>query len=275
MAERRKPGGRRPRSNADRGGEARGGQPRGQRGAQRRSAGTRVEGGRARGRHAPAEDRKPSKHEPVHLGDEVVRELKSAARPGKGDILVKVFSDAVAAYAAGDLDDAIELGDQAKHMALRSTNAREFLGLAYYSAGRWQEAARELAAFRRIAGTDAQNPVLADCYRALGKPEKALELCDEIDPSSAEEAVWFEATIVAAGALGDMGRVDEAVSRLQRLDLDPGVAEEHHLRAWYVLADLLERVGRFTQARMWFESVASADAELTDAPERAARLAGS
>jgi tetratricopeptide (TPR) repeat protein len=69
-----------------------------------------------------------------------------------------------------------------------------------------------------------------------------------------------------------MGRVDEAIARLEQLDLEPRVAQEHHLRAWYVLGDLLEKKGRFTQARRWFESIAGVDPEITDAPERAARL---
>ena len=213
-----------------------------------------------------------SRYDPVHLSDEVVRELHFSARPTKGDILVKVFSDAVAAYAAGDVGEAIRLGDQAKHMALRSTNVREFLGLAYYSAERWKEAARELSAFRRIAGSTEQNPVIADTYRALGKPEKAIELIDEMEPGQVPEPVYFEGTIVGAGALTDLGRVDEALACLEALNLDPAIAEEHHLRAWYVLADLLERRGRFTQARSWFEAIAAADPDLTDAPERAARL---
>jgi tetratricopeptide (TPR) repeat protein len=224
-----------------------------------------------KGRAAPRTE--PASHyDPVHLSDDVIRELHASARPTKGDILVKVFSDAIAAYAAGDVNEAIRLGDQAKHMALRSTNVREFLGLAYYSAERWREAARELSAFRRIAGSTEQNPVIADTYRALGKPEKAVELVDEIQRGSVPDPVFFEGAIVAAGALVDMKDLDAALARLEALDLDPAVAEEHHLRAWYVLADLLERRGRFTQARTWFEAVAAADPDLTDAPERAARL---
>jgi tetratricopeptide (TPR) repeat protein len=246
-----------------------------------RASGGARGGGRARrttGASAEPRDRgeatyaSTSRYDPVHLSDDVVRELHSSARPTKGDILVKVFSDAIAAYAAGDVGEAIRLGDQAKHMALRSTNVREFLGLAYYSAERWKEAARELSAFRRIAGSTEQNPVIADTYRALSKPEKAVELIDEMEPERVPEPVYFEGTIVAAGALTDMGRIDDALARLEALNLDPAIAQEHHLRAWYVLADLLERRGRFTQARSWFEAIAAADPDLTDAPERAARL---
>jgi tetratricopeptide (TPR) repeat protein len=205
------------------------------------------------------------------LAKEVVQELQSTARPGKGDILVKVFADAVAAFVEEDYAEAVRLGEQAKHIALRAAGPREFLGLAYYRSGRYAEAARELAAFRRLSGSTDQNPVLADCYRALEKPAKAVEYCDEVLPSSPPE-IYYEANIVGAGALADMGRLDEAIARLESLDLRPEVAEPHHVRAWYVVADLLERKGRFTQAREWFEAAAAADPDGTDAAERAARL---
>lgn len=235
------------------------------------------------GRHRSAprrnfDDRLPEaskRYDPVHLEDRLTAELRATARPGKGDILVKVFADAVAAFSAGDLDEAIRLGEQSKHIALRSVPAREFLGLAYYQAGMWQEATRELAAFRRMSGSDEQNPVIADCYRALGKPDKAIELCDAMDPHRVEPAAYYEGTIVAAGALADTDRVEEAIARLRKLDLSPAEAEPHHIRAWYVLGDLLERQGRFTQAREWFEAADAADPEATDASDRAARLRNS
>lgn len=210
--------------------------------------------------------------EPAHLSDDVTKELRATARPGKGDLLVKVFADAAGAYLDEEYAEAIRLGEQAKHMALRAAMPRELLGLAYYRAGRWQEAARELAAFRRLSGTPEQNPTLADCYRALGKPDRAIELCNEVTPQNAPPETYYEANIVAAGALADQARLDEAIARLESLDLHPENAEEHHLRAWYALADLLERRGRFTQAREWFEAVAAADPDATDAPQRARRV---
>jgi len=222
--------------------------------------------------HPMGDKRKPARYEPVHLSDEIVKELKLMARPGKGEILVKVFADAASAYAAGDMAEAIKLADQAKHIALRSPTIRELLGLAYYHSGRYKEAASELTAFRRLSGTTEQNPVIADCYRALGKPEKAIEICDQIEFKKVDPAVVFEGEIVAAGALDDMGRLEESIARLERLNLRPPVAEEHHLRAWYALANLLEKHGRFSQAREWFEGVAAGDPELTDAAERLKRL---
>lgn len=202
----------------------------------------------------------------------MVRELKATARPGKGEILVQVFSEAAAAFAGEDYAEAIRLADQAKHIALRSAAVRELLGIALYRSERFKDAARELSAFRRISGSTEQNPVIADCYRAAGKPDKALELIEEMDPSRVPAPVFYEGRIVAAGALGDAGRLDDAIATLEALELDPVTAGEHHLRAWYVLGDLLERRGRFTQAKEWFEAVAAADSDITDAPERASRL---
>jgi tetratricopeptide (TPR) repeat protein len=232
---------------------------------------------RARGSQPGRKPSRAPRREPVErpraeLPKAILQELHATARPGKGEILVKVFSEAAGAYMEEDYAEAIRLGEQAKHIALRSAAARELLGLAYYRTGKWSEAAKELTTFRRISGSTEQNPVIADAYRAMGKPDKALEFCQEIDRKAVEPAVYYEGVIVGAGALADQDRLDDAIAILERLDLRPEVAAEHHLRAWYALADLLERRGRFTQAREWFEAVAAADAELTDAPERAKKL---
>ena len=229
----------------------------------------------ARGRRSePDVDRAARRpHRPAaHLGDEIVKELRATARPGKAEILVQAFSEATGAFLAGDFEAAIRLGEQSKHLALRAASIREMLGLAYYRAARWNEAARELSAFRRLSGRADQNPVLGDCYRALGKPERAIELCDEIPLKGTPPEIYFEGAIVGAMAQAETDHLDAAIARLEALPLQPEVAEEHHLRAWYVLGDLLERRGRYTQALEWFEATAGADADLTDAPERAARI---
>lgn len=226
----------------------------------------------ARARRRPAVKGERAGQPAWHVPDDLVAELRGTARPGKKEIVVQLFGQAAGAFAAGDYAEAVRLGEQAKRLALRSPAVRELLGIAYYRRGAWAEAARELAAFRRLSGTTEQNPVLADCYRALGRADKALVYCDEVDAGTVPQAVYYEAQIVAAGALADGNRLDDAIARLERLELDPEVAAEHHLRAWYALADLLERAGRYSAARSYFEAVAASDPELTDAAERAARL---
>ena len=252
------PGGRPHRSDA----ASRRGKP----GAARRDGGERRSGDRDKRRSD--KDAAPI----LHLEDDVVKELRATSRPGKAEILIKVFAEAAGAFTAEDYENAVRLGEQSKHIALRSAIIRELLGLAYYRSEKWKEAARELSAFKRLSGSTEQNPVIADSYRAMGRPDKALEIAEEIDPHTVEPAVAYEGAIVAAGALADMKRYDEAIARLEKLDLQPQTAEDHHLRAWYVLADLLERSGRFTQARNWFEAVNGAGPELTDAGERLEKL---
>src|SRR5439155_466722 len=64
---------------------------------------------------------------------------------------------------------------EAKELAPRSGAVREVLGMALYRAGRFQEALRELQAYRRLTGRLDQNHLIADSHRALGAPDKALE----------------------------------------------------------------------------------------------------
>lgn len=246
--------------------------PRDARGSQKYRGKPPAPGRDRRDRSAPR-DESPSNRDAVPLSKAIIRELEATARPGKAESLVKVFGQAAQAFLEEDYTEAIRLGEQSKQMALRSASVREVLGLAYYRAGKWSETVREISTFRRIAGTQEQNHVLADAYRAMKKPDKALELIDQVEKGRVDEQVFFEAQIVAAGALADLGDLDRAIARLEKLDLRPSVAQDHHLRTWYVLADLLEKRGRYTQAKELFDAVTGADADITDAPERAARLA--
>ena len=45
----------------------------------------------------------------------------------------------------------------------------ELFGLTLYRLGQWKDAADHLEAFRELSGSTEQHPVLADCYRALGR----------------------------------------------------------------------------------------------------------
>ena len=53
---------------------------------------------------------------------------------------------------------------------------REACGIAAYRTGRWAEALSELRAARRMTGRDDYLPIMADCERALGRPDRALAL---------------------------------------------------------------------------------------------------
>jgi tetratricopeptide (TPR) repeat protein len=125
-----------------------------------------------------------------------------------------------------------------------------------------------------MGGGPGHLAVMADCERALGRPERAIEIAREArgEPLPAAEAV--ELRIVAAGARRDMGQHDAAVVALQGPDLDPRRVEPWSARLFYAYADNLVAVGRTDEALRWFLHAADADEDgETDAAERAFELA--
>ncbi|WP_243770323.1 hypothetical protein [Amycolatopsis acidicola] len=150
---------------------------------------------------------------------------------------------------------------------------REALGLVSYHAGNWAEALSELRAVRRMTRTDNHIAVIADAERALGRPERALDLAKEARGSDLPRDVEIELRIVAAGARRDMGQLDAAVVSLQGSDLDPAKRDPWSARLFYAYADNLAAAGREEEAIRWFLTAAEADDEdETDAADRAARL---
>ncbi|WP_435157598.1 hypothetical protein [Amycolatopsis sacchari] len=151
---------------------------------------------------------------------------------------------------------------------------REALGLVSYHAGHWAEALSELRAVRRMTRTDTHIAVIADAERALGRPERALDLAREAAGSDLPREVEVELRIVAAGARRDMGQLDAAVVSLQGPDLDAKKRDPWSARLFYAYADNLAAAGREEEAIRWFLNAAEADEdEETDAADRAAALA--
>jgi hypothetical protein len=96
------------------------------------------------------------------------------------------------------------------------------------------------------------------------------ELWTELRRGSAGAELIAEARIVGAGALADTGDVAGAISLLA----SGGTAKtlrnpaERHIRQWYALADLYERVGGVPRARELFLRVARADRDAYDVQAR-------
>lgn len=181
---------------------------------------------------------------------------------------MELISTALEAYEVEDYDRAAQLAERAKGLANRSSLVREFLGLCLYRQERWQEAARELLTFRRFTGSLDQNHVIADCYRALNRPERALEICHEVSRDQVSAETWAEICIVAAGAHADRGELSEALNSLSRVGPNPKSIEPYHLKLWYVQADLLERTGRAGDAQKLWELIASVDPDYFDVASR-------
>ncbi|MCA1193457.1 hypothetical protein [Saccharopolyspora sp. 6V] len=190
--------------------------------------------------------------------------------------LPKGLADKVALHlvAAGKLMDtdpeqALVHARYARHRASRIGAAREANGLCAYQMGEWTEALSELRAARRMGGGPGHIAIMADCERALGRAERALELSRSAEAAELTGGEAVELRIVAAGARRDLGEVEASVVSLQIPELDPKVQEPWSARLFYAYADNLLAAGRVQEAFTWFVHAAHADDDgETDAPER-------
>lgn len=189
--------------------------------------------------------------------------------PGVAARVERKLGQAADAFERDHLADALRILRPLSRDAPNVAAVRELTGLALYGTGRWAAAAKELEAFRRLGGSVEQHPVLADCYRALGRHPAVRELWDELREASPGAALVTEGRIVAAGSLADQGDVRGAIRLLERGPVRPTrAASLHHVRLCYALADLYERAGDTPKARELLARVVAAEPGLADAAER-------
>nr|WP_245733860.1 hypothetical protein [Lentzea jiangxiensis] len=205
------------------------------------------------------------------LDPEIKAELRSLPK-GLAELVGKHLA------AAGLLIDeepelALEHARYARSKAARVGVVREAAGLTAYFADEWAEALSELRAARRMMAGPGHLAIMADCERALGRPERAIDLAKDPSAKDLSQEDEIELRIVAAGARRDMGQLDAAVVALQGPDLDPGQRTPYSARLFYAYADNLAAAGRTEEAVKWFLNAAEADDEgETDAAERAFEL---
>lgn len=161
----------------------------------------------------------------------------------------------------------------ARDRAARVAVVREAVGITAYHAEEWAEALAELRAARRMAGGPGLVAVMADCERALGRPERAIELARSPEAGRLDAAEATELRIVVAGARRDLGQLDSAIVSLQTDELDAGGTGSSYARLTYAYADALAESGRTDDAVRWFLTCAQADTDGdTDVEERLAEL---
>lgn len=172
-----------------------------------------------------------------------------------------------------DPQGALQHARFARSRASRVAAVREAAGLAAYHAGEWSEAIAELRAAKRLSGRATHLAVLADCERALGRPQRALEIARDPEARGLTQPEAIELRIVVAGARRDLGQLDAAVVALQGPELDAESSQPWSARLRYAYADNLLATGRTEDAIRWFLAAADSDVEdETDAAERAAEL---
>ncbi len=225
-------------------------------------------------RTRPGTKRPPAQRRRSGLPSDIVAELRHSARPGRADDAIARLERAAQLLERGDAVGAAAEAAKAKGLAGRSPAVREVLGMALYQLERYPEALSELQAYRRMSGRADQNHLIADCLRAVGRPERTVSLAEEtLAARGVPLATKAEAVIVAASALADLGRFDQALGLLRRIRTRDDVAGPEVLRVWYVTGDILERSGRTKDAAREFLKVVRHDAGAFDAAERAAALA--
>ncbi|WP_445154700.1 hypothetical protein ACTWLI_15825 [Arthrobacter sp. Hor0625] len=133
----------------------------------------------------------------------------------------------------------------------RLAAVREAVGLTAYAAGHYGEALREFRTYRRISGSNMHLPVMADCERGLGRPDRALDVARSEEAKDLDAPGKVELAIVAAGARADLGQFDAAVSELEIAQLDINRAFSYSPRLFRAYADALTAAGRGAEAGKW------------------------
>ncbi|MDQ6937969.1 MAG: hypothetical protein M3140_09720 [Actinomycetota bacterium] len=202
------------------------------------------------------------------------RSVRAELRGLAPDTAEAVALQLVAAGLVVDVDpqQALRHARAARSIAARIAAVREAVGVAAYHAGEWAEALADLRAARRISGDPQWIAVMADCERALGRPQRALKALEDPDLASLDRPTRTEVYIVAAGARRDLGQLDAALLLLEQAGAKSATPRSGISRLWYAYADALAAAGRIDEAVRWFEATAGLEEDETDAADRAAQL---
>lgn len=164
------------------------------------------------------------------------------------------------------LEDEPELAFQhalaASRRGGRLAVVREAVGLTAYAAGHYGEALREFRTYRRISGSNDHLPVMADCERGLGRPDRALDLARSEEAEGLSSAGQVELAMVVSGARTDLGQLDAAVGALEISQLDRNRAFSYSPRLFRAYAEALAAVGRTAEADQWRRQAGIADSAL-------------
>ena len=193
----------------------------------------------------------------------------------------RATADTVARHlvAAGELLDddpetALAHAQAARARSGRIAAVREAVGIAAYQCGDWAQALSEFRAARRMGSKSQLLPLIADCERGVGRPERAIELARSPEATELTGDDADEMRIVAAGARADLGQLEQALALLSSPQPDPSRSGATAARLFYAYAETLLALGRDDDALQWFIHAAAADIDgVTDAEDRVGELA--
>jgi tetratricopeptide (TPR) repeat protein len=237
---------------------------------------------------------RPAQPHPSANGDDAVAlqaapvipptiEAKQLSPEIRGELttLDKSTADTVARHlvAAGEqLDEdpqaALEHAQAARARSGRIAAVREAVGIAAYQCGDWAQALSEFRAARRMGSKSQLLPLIADCARGGGRPERAIELARSPEAAELTGDDADELRMVAAGARADLGQLEQALVVLSTPQPDPSRTGSTAARLFYAYAEILLALDRGDEALQWFIHAAAADIDgATDAEDRVSELA--
>lgn len=255
-----------------------GGPGAGRRGSRDQRSAPRTSGpGRARPTQPKAAESRPEG--PRLPADVDAKQLAPEIR-GELSTLDRFTADIVARHlvAAGDLLDedpeaALTHARAARARSGRIAAVREAVGIAAYRCGDWAQALAELRAARRMGSKSPLLPLIADCERGVGRPERAIELARTPEAAQLTGDDADELRIVVAGARSDLNQQEQALAILATPQLDPKRTGDTPARLFYVYAETLLSLGRRQEALQWFIHADAADIDgVTDAEDRITEL---
>lgn len=213
-----------------------------------------------------------ARHDAPEIPEDVLPHQLDRVSRAQLKTLSKENADEVARHlvmAANLIDEDPELAHahalSAARRAGRIAVVRETLAITAYSVGDFALALRELRTYRRISGSDNQLPMMVDCERGLGRPERALELGRSVPRETLPVDVQVELAIAMSGARLDLGQTDAALVELQIPQLDPDTAFSWSPSLFDAYATVLEDLGRKDEARTWWRRSNVARAALSSA----------
>lgn len=210
-------------------------------------------------------------------GEELDRDVRNSLKSLPEKLALRIARHLVAAarLLPSDPETAYRHALAARARAARVGMVREACGETAYAAGHFKEALTEFQAARRLTGNPLYLPMMADCERAVGRPERALALAKEPAVSELAPEGQVEMLIVESGARRDLGDHAAAVRVLEGRQLRSRARTPEVARLRYAYAEALLAADRPDAALEWFQRAAAADTQgATDAPERVAALEG-
>lgn len=151
----------------------------------------------------------------------------------------------------------------AAERAGRIAIVRETVGVTAYRVGEYALALRELLTYRRISGKNNQLPIMVDCERGLGRPDRALEMGREVDRSKLDAETRVNLAIAMSGARLDRGENEMALAELQIPELNPENVHFYSAPLFAAYAECLSGLGKEADAKRWND--------LADRAEKAVR----